>query len=64
MSDEVSRALAAAAERTASDTAPPTIFDKIIAKEIPSSIVYEDDLCLAFNDVRTTTTPADVPRAF
>lgn len=28
-----------------------TIFKKIIDKEIPADIVYEDDLCLAFNDV-------------
>ncbi|XP_049767189.1 uncharacterized HIT-like protein Synpcc7942_1390 isoform X1 [Schistocerca cancellata] len=29
----------------------PTIFDKIIRREIPADIIYEDDLCLAFNDV-------------
>lgn len=28
-----------------------TIFSKIISKEIPADIVYEDDLCLAFNDI-------------
>ena len=28
-----------------------TIFSKIIAREIPTEIRYEDDLCLAFNDV-------------
>ena len=28
-----------------------TIFDKIISKEIPADIVYEDDKCLAFKDV-------------
>ncbi|EAS04975.3 scavenger mRNA decapping enzyme carboxy-term-binding protein (macronuclear) [Tetrahymena thermophila SB210] len=28
-----------------------TIFDKIIKKEIPAQIVYEDDKCLAFKDV-------------
>ncbi|MCB9073427.1 MAG: histidine triad nucleotide-binding protein [Bdellovibrionaceae bacterium] len=28
-----------------------TIFSKIINKEIPATIVYEDDLCLAFKDV-------------
>lgn len=28
-----------------------TIFSKIIRKEIPADIVYEDDLCLAFKDV-------------
>lgn len=28
-----------------------TIFKKIIDKEIPADIVYEDDLVLAFNDI-------------
>jgi histidine triad (HIT) family protein len=28
-----------------------TIFGKIIRREIPADIVYEDDLCLAFNDI-------------
>ncbi|OFZ17680.1 MAG: histidine triad nucleotide-binding protein, partial [Bdellovibrionales bacterium RBG_16_40_8] len=28
-----------------------TIFKKIIDKEIPAKIVYEDELCLAFHDV-------------
>jgi histidine triad (HIT) family protein len=28
-----------------------TIFKRIIDKEIPAKIVYEDDLCLAFHDV-------------
>jgi len=33
------------------DTAEATIFDKIIRKEIPSDIVYEDDRCLVFKDI-------------
>jgi len=28
-----------------------TIFSKIIAKEIPADIVYEDEHCLAFRDI-------------
>ena len=28
-----------------------TIFKRIIDKEIPAKIVYEDDLCLAFEDI-------------
>lgn len=28
-----------------------TIFLKIIKREIPAQIVYEDDLCLAFRDI-------------
>lgn len=30
---------------------PETIFSKIIRKEIPANIAYEDDLCLAFHDI-------------
>ena len=29
----------------------PTIFDKILAKEIPANVIYEDEKCLAFHDV-------------
>ena len=32
-------------------TEEDTIFGKIIRREIPADIVYEDDLCLAFHDV-------------
>lgn len=28
-----------------------SIFAKIIAREIPADIVYEDDVCLAFRDI-------------
>ena len=28
-----------------------TIFEKIIAREIPAKIVYEDDLCICFHDI-------------
>jgi len=28
-----------------------TIFEKIIARQIPAEIVYEDELCLAFHDI-------------
>ncbi|MHC4398621.1 MAG: histidine triad nucleotide-binding protein [Planctomycetota bacterium] len=31
--------------------AEPTIFKRIIDREIPADVVYEDDLCLAFRDV-------------
>lgn len=31
--------------------AEKTIFKKIIDREIPADIVYEDDRCLAFNDI-------------
>jgi len=29
-----------------------TVFKKIIYREIPADIVYEDDLCLAFRDIQ------------
>lgn len=29
-----------------------TLFEKIIAREIPATIVYEDDLVLAFKDIK------------
>jgi histidine triad (HIT) family protein len=29
-----------------------TLFEKIIAREIPATIVYEDDLVLAFRDIK------------
>ena len=32
-------------------TAAETIFSKIIRKEIPAEIVYEDDLAIAFKDI-------------
>ena len=31
--------------------AEKTIFKKIIDREIPAEIVYEDDLCIAFKDI-------------
>eukprot|EP00268_Persea_americana_P041397 TRINITY_DN41212_c0_g1_i1.p1 TRINITY_DN41212_c0_g1~~TRINITY_DN41212_c0_g1_i1.p1 ORF type:complete len:233 (+),score=55.99 TRINITY_DN41212_c0_g1_i1:211-909(+) len=48
ISGEEASAKAAAAS---ADSGGPTIFDKIIAKEIPSSIVYEDERVLAFRDI-------------
>ncbi|KAJ4977413.1 hypothetical protein NE237_002519 [Protea cynaroides] len=46
--DEEASARAAAAS---ADRGGSTIFDKIIAKEIPSTIVYEDEKVLAFKDI-------------
>lgn len=46
MSSEVEKAKVA---KWSKDT--PTIFDKIISKEIPADIIYEDNECLAFTDV-------------
>jgi len=36
---------------TFSDSMIETLFTKIIRREIPARIEYEDDLCLAFHDV-------------
>jgi histidine triad (HIT) family protein len=33
------------------DETMPTIFTKIINRELPADIVYEDDQCLAFRDI-------------
>eukprot|EP01023_Acetabularia_acetabulum_P027183 TRINITY_DN25752_c0_g1_i3.p2 TRINITY_DN25752_c0_g1~~TRINITY_DN25752_c0_g1_i3.p2 ORF type:complete len:201 (+),score=7.91 TRINITY_DN25752_c0_g1_i3:56-658(+) len=33
------------------DELAPTIFDKIIAGDIPADIIYQDDQCLAFRDI-------------
>ncbi len=32
-------------------TDTPTIFERIIAREIPASIVFEDDTVIAFHDI-------------
>eukprot|EP00210_Caulerpa_lentillifera_P006836 g6535.t1 len=39
------------AARKVQDRTGPTIFDKIIAREVPAKIIHEDDNCLAFEDV-------------
>ncbi|KAK3598514.1 hypothetical protein CHS0354_001054 [Potamilus streckersoni] len=42
------------AETEKAQTAKPggdTIFGKIIRKEIPCSLIYEDDQCIAFKDI-------------
>ncbi|VCW51498.1 unnamed protein product, partial [Gulo gulo] len=44
MADEIAKAQAA---RPGGDT----IFGKIIRKEIPAKIIFEDDQCLAFHDI-------------
>ena len=41
------------------DTEPETLFYKIVAKEIPASIVKEDDKVLAFKDINPAA-PAHV----
>lgn len=48
MSDEVEKAKAAAG---GGEKAEMTLFEKIIARQIPADIIYEDDKSLAFNDI-------------
>jgi hypothetical protein len=43
-------------ETKAADPAIPgpdedSLFDKIVKRQIPSTVVYEDDLCMAFRDI-------------
>ncbi len=33
------------------DQGQPTIFDKIISKDIPAKVLFEDDKALAFEDI-------------
>ncbi|CAL5227975.1 g11024 [Coccomyxa viridis] len=49
MSEE--KAAKEAAASGAASTSGPTIFEKIISKDIPATIVYEDDTSLAFRDI-------------
>ena len=44
-------------EQAKAQTAAPvdvTLFDRIVRKEIPATIIYEDDQCLAFRDINPT----------
>jgi len=45
---EVDKAFAAAIFK---DEEPATFFDKIVAGEVPVTIVYQDDEALAFRDI-------------
>ncbi|XP_072963232.1 14 kDa zinc-binding protein-like [Typha angustifolia] len=47
----INEAASARAAAATADDGGPTIFDKIISREIPSSIVFEDEKVLAFRDV-------------
>ena len=37
--------------------ASKTLFEKIVARELPAAIVYEDDLVLAFRDLKPQAPP-------
>lgn len=51
MSNEVELAKLAAEAQKRREGQEETLFDKIIRKEIPASILYEDDASLAFRDI-------------
>ena len=38
--------------RRAAQSEAPTLFDKIVRKEIPADVIYEDDTALAFRDIQ------------
>lgn len=44
-------AAAKAAAKANVDTGAPTIFDKIVSREIPATVVYENEKVLAFRDI-------------
>lgn len=50
-SSEVDAATAAASSDPAINPNVPTFFDKLVSKEIPSKIIYEDEVCQAFRDI-------------
>lgn len=51
MINEVDAAAIAKSTDPAINPAAPTFFDKLVAKQIPSNIIYEDDKCMAFRDI-------------
>jgi len=51
MSNEVELAKLAAEAQKRREGQEETLFDKIIRKEIPASILYEDEASLAFRDI-------------
>lgn len=51
LATEVDAARIAASTDPAVNPHAPTFFDKIVSKEIPAKVIYEDDLCLAFRDI-------------
>jgi histidine triad (HIT) family protein len=48
---EVDAAAVAASTDPAVNPYAPTFFDKIVSKEIPANVIYEDDKCMAFRDI-------------
>lgn len=48
---EVDAATAAASSDPAINPNAPTFFDKLVSKQIPANIIFEDDICMAFRDI-------------
>lgn len=51
MIQEVDAAAIAKSSDPAINPAAPTFFDKLVAKQIPANIIFEDDKCMAFRDI-------------
>ena len=49
--NEVEAARIAASTDPSINPHAPTFFDKIVNKEFPAKVIYEDDLCMAFRDI-------------
>jgi histidine triad (HIT) family protein len=49
--DEAEAAKIAASTDPAVNPNAPTFFDKLVAKEIPATLLHEDDRCIAFRDI-------------
>ena len=51
MINEVDASAIAKSTDPAINPAAPTFFDKLVAKQIPANIIFEDDKCMAFRDI-------------
>lgn len=49
--NEAEAAKVAASTDPAVNPNAPTFFDKLVNKEIPATLLHEDDLCMAFRDI-------------
>ena len=51
MINEVDASAIAKSTDPAINPSAPTFFDKLVAKQIPANIIFEDDKCMAFRDI-------------
>lgn len=49
--NEMDAAHAATSTDPAVNPNAPTFFDKLVSKQIPANIIFEDELCMAFRDI-------------